>query len=305
MADIAASNWNEADASNSTAAPDGWPEGMAPSGVNDSGRAMMAATKRWYDQTIPLVTGGTSTAYTLTYSVAPAQLYDGMTHLVQFNAVNGANPTLNVNALGAKPITFYCGGSWSTGTNTMPPFMLSIDQVVRVTYNAAAGTYRCVAGLPLVLKQTVSGAATIDFQNLPTNVNNLQVLGQVTASVNAVNVLLRTYTSAGAVSSGASDYSYLTIAWTGSLSNVVTVNSSSIQITGAMDSATAGTFDIVAAGIQSANNPAFNYGGQNTGGAAYTASRSVGSRNSAAVISGIRLLGSSGTLTGTVTVILS
>ena len=28
--DITQSNWNEADASNSTAAPDGWPEGMTP-----------------------------------------------------------------------------------------------------------------------------------------------------------------------------------------------------------------------------------------------------------------------------------
>ena len=49
MADIGASNWNEVDAFNSTAAPDGWPEGMAPSGVNDSGRAVMGAVKRVFD----------------------------------------------------------------------------------------------------------------------------------------------------------------------------------------------------------------------------------------------------------------
>lgn len=302
--DIPASNWTEADASNSTAAPDGWPEGMAPSGVNDSGRAMMGAVKRWYDWTIPLVTGGTSTAYTLSYTVAPGALVDGMSHLVQFNAVNGANPTLNVNSLGAKPITFYCGGSWSTGTNTMPPFMLGVDQVVRLVYNAAAGTYRCF-GLPLVLKQTVSGAATIDFTNIPTNVNNLQLLGQVTASVNAVQLLMRTYTSAGAVSSGASDYSFTSISWQGSLSAVSTTTGTSIQISGAMDSATAGTFDITAAGIQSTNNPAFNFGSQNTGSAAYTATRGVGSRNAAAIISGVRLLGSSGNLTGTATLVMS
>ena len=43
MADIEANNWNEADSSNTTAAPDGAPEGMAPSGVNDVIRAIMGA----------------------------------------------------------------------------------------------------------------------------------------------------------------------------------------------------------------------------------------------------------------------
>src|SRR5260370_12475424 len=92
--DISASNWNEADASNTTAAPDGAPEGMAPSGLNDVLRAHQGAVKRWYDWTIPKTTAGTSTAYTLTYSVAPGALVDGMTHLAQFNAANGNAPTL-------------------------------------------------------------------------------------------------------------------------------------------------------------------------------------------------------------------
>lgn len=140
MADIGASNWNEADASNSTAAPDGWPEGMAPSGVNDSGRAMMGAVKRFYDWTNPLLTAGSSTAYTLTYSVAPGALVDGMSHLVQFNAANGVAATLNVNALGAKPLQYYAAGSWLA----IPSGLLGANQVARVAYNAAAGAYRLI-----------------------------------------------------------------------------------------------------------------------------------------------------------------
>jgi hypothetical protein len=112
MADISASNWNEADASNSAAAPDGAPEGMAPSGVNDVLRAHQGAIKRWYDWTIPKGTAGTNTAYTLTYSVAPGALVDGMTHLVQFHAANGAAATLNVNGLGAIPLQYYSSGTW-------------------------------------------------------------------------------------------------------------------------------------------------------------------------------------------------
>ena len=139
-----------------TAAFDGWPEGMMPSGVNDSGRAMMGATKRFVDQQIPLVTGGTSTAYTLAYAVAPRLVVRRQwTHLVQFNAVNGAAPTLNVNALGAKPLHYYAGAAWGA----CPANMFAIDQIVRVTYNAAAGTYRCI-DTPMILNQSVSGGVT-------------------------------------------------------------------------------------------------------------------------------------------------
>src|SRR5215468_2883411 len=110
--DITQSNWNESDTSNTTAAPDGAPEGMAPSGVNDVLRAHQGAIKRWYNWTVPKLTGGTSTAYTLTYGTAPAALVDGMTHMMQFHAANGAGATLNVNGLGALPIQYYSAGAW-------------------------------------------------------------------------------------------------------------------------------------------------------------------------------------------------
>jgi microcystin-dependent protein len=136
--DISASNWNEADASNSAAAPDGAPEGMAPSGVNDVLRAHQGAIKRWYDWTIPKVTAGTSTAYTLAYTVAPGALVDGMTHLVEFHTTNGAAATLNVNALGAIPLYYYSGGLW----RAVPPGLFEGTEVVRVAYHASSGAYR-------------------------------------------------------------------------------------------------------------------------------------------------------------------
>lgn len=138
--DIAAANWNEDDASNIAAAPDGAPEGMAPSGVNNVLRAMMGATKRWFNWSSPRTTGGTATAYTLGYGVAPAALVDGMTHLVQFHAANGAAATLNVNGLGAIPLHYYAAGAWRVA----PPGLIDADTVLRVAYNAAAGTYRMV-----------------------------------------------------------------------------------------------------------------------------------------------------------------
>ncbi|HKU94562.1 MAG TPA: hypothetical protein VJR58_04765, partial [Vineibacter sp.] len=140
MADIGNSNWNEDDASNTTASPDGAPEGMAPSGVNNVLRAHQGAVKRFYSWTSTKLTGGTSTAYTLSYAVAPGALIDGMTHLVEFDQANGVAPTLNVNALGAIPLHYYSAGAW----RVLPPGLFGANEVNRVAYHGASGAYRLV-----------------------------------------------------------------------------------------------------------------------------------------------------------------
>jgi hypothetical protein len=154
MADVSASNWNSTDASNTDAAPDGFPEGMAPSGVNNGLRAHQGAIKRWYKWSTPATTAGTSTAYTLTYDVAPGALVDGMTHLVQFNATNGAAATLNINSLGAKPLYTYQAAGWAAA----PAGVLTANMVSRVAYDSASGTYR-------VLKVQAAGTWTPSDQS--------------------------------------------------------------------------------------------------------------------------------------------
>jgi microcystin-dependent protein len=138
MADIYASNWTETDASNSAAAPDGAPEGMAPSGLNDVLRAHQGAIKRYVNQQSPTGTGGTSTAFTLTYTVAPGALVSGMTHRVEFHAANGAAATLNVNGLGAIPLYYYSSGAWRAA----PAALFDANQTFLVSYHSASGTYR-------------------------------------------------------------------------------------------------------------------------------------------------------------------
>lgn len=136
--DIYASAWNEVDASNTTAAPDGAPEGMAPSGVNDVLRAHQGAIKRFYDWQSKLLTGGTTTAYTLTYSVAPGALVDGMVHLVQFDKTNGAAATLNVNSLGAIPLYTNGQGGWAAA----PAATIVAGTLAYVSYDSSTGAYR-------------------------------------------------------------------------------------------------------------------------------------------------------------------
>jgi microcystin-dependent protein len=136
--DVYATNWNEDDNANTTAAPDGAPEGMAPSGVNNVLRAHQGAMKRLAVWSIPKTTGGSSTAYTLSYAVAPGALVDGMTHLVQFHVVNGAAATLTVNGLGAIPIYYHAAGAWRAA----PPGLIDVDEIRRVAYHTSSGTYR-------------------------------------------------------------------------------------------------------------------------------------------------------------------
>lgn len=140
--DIDASNWNEDDDLNTTAAPDGAPEGMAPSGVNNVLRAIMGAVKRWRNRGAPKTTAGTTSAYTLTYTIAPGALVDGMTHLVQFHATNAAGPTLNVNGLGATPLYIYGMNAGAPAWVAPAAGVLTTDMISRVAYHASSGAYR-------------------------------------------------------------------------------------------------------------------------------------------------------------------
>src|SRR5215208_1265660 len=91
--------WSTTAASNATADPAvNWAEGMAPSAVNDSARAMMASVAKWRDDvygiTAGLSTGGTSTAFTVTTnaSYATAAVMSGAIFTIIPHTTSGAAP---------------------------------------------------------------------------------------------------------------------------------------------------------------------------------------------------------------------
>lgn len=112
--------WSQIAASNATADPSiNWQEGQAPSSVNDSGRAMMASVAKHRDDiTGAIVTGGTSTAYT----VSSYEVFDTLARLngqiIAFtpHATNGGTVTLNVDSLGARPLRSAPGVELPAGT---------------------------------------------------------------------------------------------------------------------------------------------------------------------------------------------
>lgn len=105
MPELSGSTYSETDASNSAAAPNGMPEGMAPSGVNDAWRAGMGALKRFWDRINGTATlaGGTLN-YTLSYTLTPGAYVTGEVFRALCNASSTGDSTLNINSLGAKHI---------------------------------------------------------------------------------------------------------------------------------------------------------------------------------------------------------
>jgi microcystin-dependent protein len=102
--------WSRTASANATAdSTCPFPEGMAPSAVNDGVRGAMAAVAKYRDDIAgAITTAGTSTAYTL-FSY---QGFDSLAHMdgamIAFtpHTANGATVTLNVDGLGARPLRF-------------------------------------------------------------------------------------------------------------------------------------------------------------------------------------------------------
>lgn len=118
-ASAACYQWSKTAASNATAdATINWAEGMAPSAVNDSARAMMARLAECRDDVSgSLTTGGTSTAYTLTTNQGlPNPPTTGQMISFTMNATNGASPTLVVDGGTAYALQSAPGVALASGT---------------------------------------------------------------------------------------------------------------------------------------------------------------------------------------------
>lgn len=125
--------WSLTAANNATAdSKINWAEGMSPSSVNDSARAMMAALAAQRDDISGLLaTSGTATAYTVTtkQGVQTPTPVDGQMISVRFHATNGVNSTLSADGGTARAI-------WSAPSTPVPPGTLIAGNPYVLVYNA-------------------------------------------------------------------------------------------------------------------------------------------------------------------------
>ena len=302
LADIGNSVWNETDASNTTAAPDGAPEGMAPSGVNNVLRAHQGGVKRFWNKINAVkTTGGTTSAYTLTYDVTPGAYVDGEIISFVVNAANAASATLNVNALGATPLRLF-GAALMAGA-------LQANQIIQARYNTSAGAFDILrpAGWAVLSKVTASAASYADFPSIPAGVNHIQIIGELKPSADGANVVLTTYGADGIIDAGGTDYSYiLAVNLSDGTSAVNTSGAASILMASSVDNGTTGCMvRAEAANIQAATNTKFSIQSTflNSSGSLGVSVVGIGVRNEADRITGVRVSPSSGSITGEFTLL--
>lgn len=122
-------DWDVAAANNNSAAPDGWPEGMVYSSVNNTGREGMAVLARHYKDTNgSLSSGGSSNAYTLTPNRTISSYSTGLEFAFKANHANTGAVTLNVSSLGAKSIKNADGSD-------LKPSQIPLNGICRVVYD--------------------------------------------------------------------------------------------------------------------------------------------------------------------------
>jgi hypothetical protein len=150
-------SWSQTAASNATADSNvNFAEGMAPSAVNDSARALMASMAKWRDDNNgTITTGGTSTAYTATTNQGFGSLANGLTLRLKMSVTNGASATLNVDSLGAKSIVTV------PGVTNVGAGQLIADSVYDFVYNSSTTQWVVVA---LAASEFATGTKTVFTQ---------------------------------------------------------------------------------------------------------------------------------------------
>jgi len=127
MTDVA--EWDVAAANNNSAAPDGFPEGMAPSGVNDAAREVMAAVARLYaDINCSLISGGSGNVQTLTSNRVISAYADGDLFGFEAGFTNTGAVTMNVDGIGAKIMSKHDNSALGAGDLTVGGrYLISYD----------------------------------------------------------------------------------------------------------------------------------------------------------------------------------
>ena len=103
MSDV--NTWSTTAGSNNSAAPDGWPENMNYSDVNNCAREMMSAIAEWYaDLNATITSTGSSDAYVVAANRDLSTYADGMCVRFKANHTNSGAATLNLDGGGVTAI---------------------------------------------------------------------------------------------------------------------------------------------------------------------------------------------------------
>lgn len=156
MADIQDSGWSEVADQNSATAPNGFPEGMNRRDVNNAAREFMGAVKRMYNRAFATraATHAVDT-YTVSYTVNPLALTQGLTIAFRADADCAANAKLKVGSLTSANLRKQTGA----GLTALASRDVRAGQIVVAVYDTQAAAF--------IVTNTIAGSGdTADYGDL-------------------------------------------------------------------------------------------------------------------------------------------
>lgn len=232
--------WSGTAASNATADTNiNWAEGMAPSAVNDSARALMASVAKWRDDNNgTLISSGTSSALTLVTNQVEGANTAGYAVKFQFGTPVVAGATLAVDGLTATPLQLYPGHNLlggEFGAGTIANFTYSSSGTGQWIWNC--GQAFPVATASLGSSVTLSTAAFTDGPTVSLGTSGVwYVTGAVVFQTqNAADCVVKLWDGTTPIASGyVSNAASAVGAFTATLSGVITNPAANLKISGQM-----------------------------------------------------------------------
>lgn len=173
-------------ANNNASPPNGWPEGQAPSTVNDCARQMMTDIATEAQTNAVKVLGAVSGVDTITATMSPT-LTAYVTGMYVIFTPAGSNatatPTLNINGLGAKTIQranalTLAAADLSTSCPALCVYSGSIFTLINPSVspysasNLTAGTLADARVAASNVTQFQTASSNVGYLNLPQNIQN-------------------------------------------------------------------------------------------------------------------------------------
>lgn len=160
-------DWSATAASNNSASPQGWPENMAFSGVNDTGRQMMAHIAGWRDFLggAKIATGTDTLA--LTSGLSLSAYAQGMLFAFENTTQNTGAVTLNVDSVGAKSVVKYHDQALVAGD-------LEASGIYVVAYEATADNFQLLSPVSVAPGDLLAANNLSDIGTAATAFSNIK-----------------------------------------------------------------------------------------------------------------------------------
>lgn len=183
MSDI--QTWSNTAASNNATPPNGFPEGMAPSTVNDAARELMAAVSRYRSDTDGVNTSAGTNTITLAASRTMTAYAQGDLYTFKAGGTNTGATTLNVDSLGAKDVQF--NGAACTGGEIVSGLMYTVvyDGTQFQLLNASSYPAIDITTLEVTNIKAKDGTASMTIANSTGNVSAGTITTAILNTANA------------------------------------------------------------------------------------------------------------------------